>query len=116
VDEIMVVLWSDYYGAALFGEEDELACLPCQGCRLEIVATAESSHHEVNRILPGQVIRYKGTVCFLDRFELPSNTTVGLWHLVGFKLRLLPDTVTPVPSEDVILDWARNRPGPVAVR
>jgi hypothetical protein len=53
----MVVLWSDYYGAALFGEEDGLACLPCQGCRLEIVATAESSHHEVNRILPGQVIR-----------------------------------------------------------
>ncbi len=58
VDEIMKVLWSDYYGAALFGDEEELVCLPHKGCRLEIVATAESSHREVNLILPGQVIRY----------------------------------------------------------
>ena len=49
IDEIMAVLWSDYDGAALFGDEKEIACLPHKGCRLEVVATAERSHHEVNR-------------------------------------------------------------------
>ncbi len=28
IDEIMKVLWSDYYGAALFGDHEEIACLP----------------------------------------------------------------------------------------
>ncbi len=116
VDEIMVVFWSDYYGAALFSDEEEIACLPHQRCRLEIVGTAESSHPEVELLLPGQVIRYKGPLCFLDRFELPSGATVGLWHLVGFKLRLAPDTVTPVPDEDAILDHARSRPQCVRVQ
>jgi hypothetical protein len=111
VDETMKVLWSDYYGAALFGDEEELACLPYKGCRLEVVATAESAHHVVNRILPGQVIRYAGTFCCLDRFDLSSGTTVGLWHLIGFKLRLAPDTITPVPDEDAMLDRARGKGG-----
>ena len=111
VDEIMDVLWSDYYGAALLGEAGEVADLPHKGCRLEVVATAESSHRRgVNLVLPGEIIHYKGSFCFLDRFELPSGTTVGLWHLVGFKLRLAPDTIAPVPSEDAILDRALARP------
>ena len=103
IDEIMEVRWSDYYGAALFGDEDEIACLRRKGSRLEIVATAESSHHGVNLLLPGHVLHYKGAFCFLDRFELPNGTTVGLWHLVGFKLRLVSDTIAPVPREDAIL-------------
>ena len=28
VGEIMVVLWSDYYGAAIFGDGQEIACIP----------------------------------------------------------------------------------------
>lgn len=59
-------------------------------------------------MLPGQVLRYKGRFCFVDRFELPGGTTVGIWHLVGFKLRLLSDTIMPAPSEDVRLDWVRG--------
>jgi len=93
-DEIMEVRWSDYYGAAVFGDDGEIARLPHKGCRLEVLATAKSSHQEVNRVLPGQVIRYGGSSCCLDRFELPSGTTVGLWHLVGFKLRVLPNAIT----------------------
>jgi hypothetical protein len=107
----MEVLWSDYYGAALLGDEGEIACLPHKGCRLEVVATAEGSHQEVNLVLPGQVIRYKGSFCFLDRFELPSGTTVGLWHLVGFKFRLLPDAITPVPSENAGINVALTSGG-----
>lgn len=107
VDEIMEVRWSDYYGAALFGDHAEIACLSHKGCRLEILTTAESSHHEVNGVLPGQVVGYKGSFCFLDRFELPSGTAVGLWRLVGFKLRLLPEAIVPAPSENAILN--RNR-------
>jgi hypothetical protein len=101
------VLWSDYYGAALFGDEDEIVSLPRKGCRLEIVATAESSHHGVNRLLPGHVLHYRRAFCLLDRFDLPNGTTVGLWHLVGFKLRLVSDTIEPVPREDAILDRVR---------
>ena len=110
VDEILDVLWSDYYGAVLFGEAGEIADLPHKGCRLEVVATAESSGREVNLILPGEIVHYKGSFCFLARFELPSGTTIGLWHLVGFKLRLVPDTSEPVPSEDATLDRALARP------
>ncbi len=109
IAEIMEVLWSDYYGAALFGDDDEIASLPHKRCRVEVVKTAESPHREVNLVLPGQVLRHAGRFCFLDRFALPSGTTVGLWHLIGFKLRLLPDVIAPVPSEDAILDWARTR-------
>ncbi len=109
VDEIIYVLWSDYYGAALVAR-GEIARLPYKGCRLEVVGTAESSHRDVNLILPGEIIRYKGSSCFLDRFELPMGTTVGLWHLVGFKLRLAPDRPAPVPSEDALLDRARGKP------
>jgi len=110
----MGVLWSDYYGAALVGAEGEIACLPHKGCRLEVVATAESSHREVNLILPGQVIRYKGSLCFLDRFELPSGTTVGLWHLVGFKVRLVSGAITSVPSEDAGTNLALASDAPAA--
>lgn len=111
-DEIMVVLWSDYYGAAMVGDEGEIARPPHKGCRLEVLATAASSRQEVNQVLPGQVIRYKGSSRFLDRFELPSGTTVGLWHLVGFKLRLLPDAITPVPSENAAINVALTSGGP----
>src|SRR5712691_792021 len=38
IGEIMKVLWSDYYGAAVFGDEEEIACFPYKRCRLEIVA------------------------------------------------------------------------------
>ena len=109
-DEIMGVLWSDYYGAVLFGDEGAIARLPHKGCRLEVVATAASSHHEVNLVLPGQVIRYKGSFCFLDRFELPSGTTVGLWNLVIFTVRLVSDAITPVPSEDAGTNLALRAP------
>jgi len=111
-DEIMGVLWSDYYGAALVGDQGEIARLPHKGCRLEVVATAESSHQEVNLVLPGQVIRYKSSFCCLDRFELPSGTTVGLWHLVGFTLRLVSDALTPVPSENAGTNLALASNGP----
>jgi len=76
--EIMEILWSDYYGAVLFGEGREIACIPHKGCRLEVVATAPTSHREVNFLLPGQVIRYTRSFFFVDRFELPSGTKVGL--------------------------------------
>jgi hypothetical protein len=90
VGEVIQVLWSDYHGAALFGDRQEIACIPHKGCRLEIVATAETSHREVDLLLPGQVLRYKRAFFIFDRFELPSGVKVGLWHFVGFKLRLAP--------------------------
>jgi hypothetical protein len=107
IDEIFEVLWSDYYGAALFGDEFEIARLPRKGCRLEVVATARSSHHRVSILVPGHVLSSRRAFCSPDRFELPDGTTVGLWHLVGFKLRLVSDTVAAVPSEDAILDRVR---------
>ena len=57
-----------------------------------IAATAANSHREVNLLLPGRVIRDKRSVLFGDRFELPSDTKVGLEDLLGFKLQLAPRT------------------------
>jgi hypothetical protein len=116
VDEILHVLWSDHYGAGLFGDDGDVASLPHRRCRLEVVATAGTSHEQVNLLLPGQTIVYMGRAWFLDRFQLPGGTTVGLWHLVGFKLRLASDTMPWVPSEDVILDRVRGGPELVEVR
>ncbi len=53
---------------------------------------------------------YKGSFWFLERVDLPNGPTVGLWHLVGFRFRLVSDAIAPVPSEDAILDWARVKP------
>jgi len=100
VGEIMEVRWVDHDGAALFGDKREIACIPHKGCRLEIAAAVATSHREVNLLLPGAVIRYKRSFFFGDRFELPSGTTVGLWHLVGFKLQLAPYPMRPIPVED----------------
>jgi hypothetical protein len=107
--EIMqVLLWSDYYGAVVFGEGGEIACIPHTGCRLEVVATAPTSHREVDLLLPGQVIRYKRSFLFGDRVELPSGTKVGLWHLVGFKLQLVHYPMRPIPVEDASLRGRRE--------
>ena len=111
VGEIMEVLWSDYYGAVIFGDRREVACIPHKGCRLEIVATAEATHPRVNLLLPGHVIRYKRSFFFGDRFELPSGVTVGLAEFVGFKLQLAPSAAPVPPAEELILERERARHG-----
>jgi len=100
VDEILEVLWSDYHGAAIFGDAGQIARIPHEGCRLEILATATTAHPGVSLLLPGQVLRYKRSLFILDRLELPSGTKVGLWHFIGFKLRLLPNMTPPTRIED----------------
>jgi hypothetical protein len=93
---------SPYHDAALFGDRKEIACIPHKGCLLEIVAVGETTHREVNRLLPGQVIRYRPSFFFGDRFKLPSGKKVGLSQLV-------PPQAVPVPDEDAIVDWATHR-------
>jgi hypothetical protein len=95
-----------YYDAAMFGDRDEIACIPHKGCLLEIVAAGEAAHPEVNRLLPGHVIRYTRSFFFGDRFELPSGTRVGLAQLVGFKLQLAPPRNAPLPEEEAIVQRA----------
>ena len=106
IGEIMEVLWSDYHGAIIFGDREEVACIPHAGCRLEIVATPPSSHPKVNLLLPGQVIRYTPSFFLGDRFELPDGTKVSLRYLVGFKLQLASRVARP-PLEDAVV---RRRP------
>ena len=102
---------STYYDAAVFGDRGEIACIPHKGCLLEIVAAGEATHPDVNRLLPGQVIRYTRSFFFGDRFELPSGTRVGLPVLVGFKLQLAPPRTAPLPEEDAIVQRAnRGKP------
>ena len=109
VGEIMVVLWSDYYGAAIFGDGQEIACIPHNGCWLEIVGTPETSHRKVNRLLPGQVIRSTRSFLLGDRFELPGGARVGLGHLVGFRLQLVEYPMGPIPvEEDLVERQARD--------
>ena len=81
---------------------------PHKGCRLEVVATAPTSHREVNFLLPGHVIRYTRSVFCVDRVELPSGTKVGLWHLVGFKLQLAP-SMPLAPVEDLMVGRPARR-------
>src|SRR5215472_5305345 len=103
---------STYYDAAMFGDRGEIACIPHKGCLLEIVAASEARHPEVNRLLPGHVIRYTRSFFFGDRFELPSGTRVGLPELVGFKLQLAAPRTAPLPEEDAIIQRAtRRKPG-----
>jgi hypothetical protein len=98
----MEVRWADLAGPILIGDKKEIACIPHKGCRLEIAATAATSHRDVNLLLPGHVIRYKRSFLFGDRFELPSGAKAGLEDLLGFKLQLAPSTTPPPPTEEVI--------------
>jgi hypothetical protein len=41
---------------------------------------------------------------FGDRFALPGGTTVGLWHLVRFKLQLVQYPMRPIPVEDDLVE------------
>ncbi len=84
IDEIMKVLWSDYYGAALFGDHEDIACLPYLGCRLEIVATPESSHREVNLLLPDKWFATRGrsassseSSCRMDRRSVCGSSSAS---------------------------------------
>jgi hypothetical protein len=101
--EIMEVRRLSPYDVAVFGDRDEIACIPHEGCLLEIAAAGKAAHPEVNRLLPGQVIRYTRSFFFGDRFELPSGKKVGLAQLVGFKLQLAPPRTAPLPEEDAIV-------------
>ena len=105
--ETLQVLWSDYYGAALFGDRREIACVPHRGCRLEIVATAATGHREVQRLLPGQVLHYARVFWLFDRLVLPSGRTADLGHFVGFTFRLTPATIPPLPIEELVVRRAR---------
>jgi hypothetical protein len=101
--EIMEVRRIDpYQYVAVFGDNDELACIPHRGCRLEIVATPETAHGELNLLLPGQVIRYTRSFFFGDRLELPSGKKVGLDQLVGFKLQLAPPRTSVSREEQTV--------------
>ena len=102
IGEIMEVRWSDYHGAIIFGDREEVACIPHAGCRLEIGATPLSSHRKVNLLLPGQVIRYTHSFFLGDRYELPGGTKVSLRYLVGFKLQLASRVARP-PLEDAVV-------------
>jgi len=105
-----------YHDVAVFGDNEELACIPHRGCRLEIVAAPETPHGEVNLLLPGQVVGYTRSFFFGDRFELPTGKKVGLDRLVGFKLQLVPSrTVTPPEEEIVAKAVAAGKPKVVAV-
>jgi hypothetical protein len=105
-----------YHYVAVFGDNEELACIPHRGCRLEIVATPETSHGEVNLLLPGQVVGYTRSFFFGDRFELPSGKKVGLDQLVGFKLQLAPPrTATPPEEETVAKPVPARKPNGVTV-
>src|SRR4029453_8840235 len=100
---------SPYHDAALFGDRKEIACIPHTGCLLEIVAVGETTHREVNRLLPGQVIRYTPSFFLGARFKPPGGKKVGLPPPLGFRLPLGPRQAMPVPNEDAIVDWARHR-------
>ncbi len=108
VGEVMEVLWSDYYGAAIFGDGREIACIPHTECWFEITETPETEHRKVTRLLPGHVIRY--TYTFGDRFELRGGTRVRLQHLVGFKLQRIPSPMRPIPTEDDLVERNGARP------
>jgi hypothetical protein len=110
VGEIMEVRWFDYHGPIIFGDREQIACIPHAGCRLEIVATPPSSPRKVNLLLPGQVIRYTHSFFLGDRFELPGGTKVSLRHLVGFKLQLASSVALP-PREDVVTRRRTIEPG-----
>lgn len=100
----MVVLWSAYYGAAIFGDGQKIACSPHNGCWLEIVGTAGTSHRKVNRLLPGQVIRSTRSFLLEDRFDLPGGPRVGLGNLVGFRLQVVQYPMGPIPAEEDLVE------------
>ncbi len=113
VGEIMEVSLIDRAGPVLLGDRREIACIPHQGCRLEIAATAATPHREVNLLVPGAVIRYKRSLLFRDRFELPSGAKVGLADLLGFRLQLAPTAPPPAPiEEDIVRRLARRAATP----
>jgi hypothetical protein len=111
VGEIMEVRWFDYHGAVIFGDREEIACIPHAGCRLEVIATPPSCHRQVNLLLPGQVIRYTHSFFRGDRFELPGGTKVSLRHLVGFKLQLASSIALPPLEDAVVRRQPVERPG-----
>src|SRR6266851_5294177 len=110
VGEIMQVLWSDYYGAAIFGDGQEVACIPHTGCWFEIVGTAETSHRKVNLLLPGHVLRYTRSLLLGDRFELPGGSRVGLRHLVGCRLQLVHTPMSPMAVEENVVAQTAQEP------
>jgi len=103
IGEILEVWWSDYYGAALFGDGEEIACIPHAGCRLEIVATAPTAHRGVNLLLPGHIVQFRYSWFLPDRLTLPSGTKAWLGHFVGFKLQLAPDMMASPPREEDLI-------------
>ena len=109
--EIMEARRFSPYGrdVALFGDKNEIACIPHKGCRLEIAATADERHREIKLLLPGQVLRYTRSFFFGDRLALPSGKKVGLWECVGFKFELAPAVVAPPPAEEAIVQRARDK-------
>jgi hypothetical protein len=101
--EIMEVTRLASCDVVVFGDNREIACIPHRGCRLEVVASGETSHPHVNLLLPGHVLRYRRSFFFGDRLELPSGIKVGFDQLVGFKLQLASSLADALPDENAIV-------------
>ena len=108
-DETLQVRWSDYYRPALFGDRGEIACIPHRGCRLELVAVAETAHREVDLLLPGQILRYRRSFLLPDRLTLPNGRKIWLGHFVGFSLRVAPTEPSRPPSEELLVEGSRAK-------
>lgn len=46
-------------GTAMYGRNNEVACIRKNGCRLETLAAAATSHPAVNRLLPGETVSFR---------------------------------------------------------
>ena len=105
---------SDGFGRMmLMGDQTEVACIPHQGCRLEVLEVAPSRNPEVQQLLPLDAITYIQVrhlrVLKRDLFLLPSGREVKLKDLEGFKLKLMPPEISRPPREEDILRRAKAR-------
>ena len=110
VGEIMVVV-REFSRMRMVGNRDEIACIPHEGCRLEIQETAASTDPQVKQLLPLDEITYI-QVRFLkvfrrDLFLLSNGREVELWKLEGFKLRLMSPEIPRPPREEDVLKQAK---------
>lgn len=113
VGEEVCVRGNAYGRMILRGHRDEVACVPHQGCRLEVLAVAPSKNPEVQQLLPLDTITYIQArflrIFRRDLFLLPTGREVKLKDLEGSKLRLLPPEISRPPREEDILRRTKAR-------
>ena len=94
---------STYYDVAVFGDRGEIACIPHKGCLLEVVASGEATHPEVNQLPARAGDPVHAIVLLLRPVRASERHQSGTRATCRLQAAARAPRRAPLPEEDAVV-------------